>query len=185
MQQAHWARARHLYKRASGRQKIHEAGKKAYREDLRRHNAKPAYRIGVPTPRVNPQGRRSKRLTDGLDIPIFNPMVEYSPRLDGVFGALADPTRRAILQRLESNPARVTDIARHFPVSLNAVSKHLIVLERAGLIRREINGRDHICRLDAEPLQEASAWMMNMHAFWEERFDALERHMVARRRRRR
>ncbi len=111
-------------------------------------------------------------------------MVEHNPGLDDVFGALADPTRRAILLRLESNPARVTDIARDFPVSLNAVSKHLIVLERAGLIRREIHGRDHICRLDAKPLQEASAWMMKMHAFWEERLDALERHIVAKRRRR-
>ena len=111
-------------------------------------------------------------------------MVEYSRRLDGVFGALADSTRRAILQRLESNPARVTDIASNFPLSLNAVSKHLIVLERAGLIRREIRGRDHICRLDAQPLQEASAWMIRMHAFWEERLDALERHIAAKRRRR-
>lgn len=112
-------------------------------------------------------------------------MVEYNPRLDGVFGALADPTRRAILLRLESNPARITDIARDFPVSLNAVSKHLIVLERAGLIQREIHGRDHICRLDAEPLQKASAWMMRMHAFWEERLDAFERHIAAKRRKRR
>src|SRR5258708_15046601 len=108
-------------------------------------------------------------------------MVEHSPGLDDVFGALADPTRRAILVRLESNPARVTDIARDFPVSLNAVSKHLIVLERAGLIQREITGRNHICRLDARPLQQASAWMMEMRAFWEERIDALERHIAAKR----
>jgi DNA-binding transcriptional ArsR family regulator len=111
-------------------------------------------------------------------------MVEHGPGLDNVFGALADPTRRAILVRLESNPARVTDIAKHFPVSLNAVSKHLIVLERAGLIQREITGRDHICRLDARPLPEASAWMLKMHAFWEERLDAFAHHIAAKRRRR-
>jgi DNA-binding transcriptional ArsR family regulator len=110
-------------------------------------------------------------------------MVEYKPGLDEVFGALADPTRRAILILLESNSARVTDIARNFPVSLNAVSKHLIVLERAGLVQREVLGRNHICRLNARPLQEASAWMIKMHAFWEERLDALERHMAAKRRR--
>jgi DNA-binding transcriptional ArsR family regulator len=111
-------------------------------------------------------------------------MVEYNPGLDDVFGALADPTRRAILVKLESSSARVTDIARHFPVSLNAVSKHLIVLERAGLVKREVLGRNHICRLNARPLQEASAWMIKMHAFWEERLDALERHVAAKRRRR-
>jgi len=118
-----------------------------------------------------------------MKLPIFNRMVEYNRNLDDVFGALADPTRRAILRRLESNPARVTDIAKCFPVSLNAVSKHLTVLERAGLMQREIRGRNHVCRLDAQPLQEASAWMMKMHAFWEERLDALERHIVKRRNR--
>ncbi|MBZ5622833.1 MAG: metalloregulator ArsR/SmtB family transcription factor [Acidobacteriia bacterium] len=112
-------------------------------------------------------------------------MVECSPPLlDSVFGALADPTRRAILQQLGSSPARVTDIAKKFPVSLNAVSKHLIVLERAGLIRREITGRDHVCRLDGQPLAEASAWMREVQNFWERRLDALERHIARKRRRR-
>ena len=113
---------------------------------------------------------------------ILNHMVEYQSRLDQVFGALSDPTRRAILQRLEAHPARVTEIAKHFPVSLNAVSKHVTVLERAGLVRREIRGRDHICSLHAPPLAEASAWMMKVHSFWEERLDAFERHVIARRR---
>lgn len=125
----------------------------------------------------------ARALTNKMKLPIFNRMVEYNRNLDDVFGALADPTRRAILRRLESNPARVTDIAKCFPVSLNAVSKHLTVLERAGLMQREIRGRNHVCRLDAQPLQEASAWMMKMHAFWEERLDALERHIVKRRNR--
>ena len=113
---------------------------------------------------------------------MLNRMVEYSPAsLDSVFGAMADPTRRAILRRLARNPARVTDIAKSFPVSLNAVSKHLMVLERSGLIRREIQGRDHICRLDARPLREASAWMDEVRAFWEVRLDAFERHVIGKR----
>jgi DNA-binding transcriptional ArsR family regulator len=111
-------------------------------------------------------------------------MVERTQAmLDGVFGAIADPTRRAILQQLGRSPARVTDIAKKFPVSLNAVSKHLVVLERAGLLRREVRGRDHICSLNAQPLREASFWIEEMRAFWEERLDALERHLAARRKR--
>jgi DNA-binding transcriptional ArsR family regulator len=103
--------------------------------------------------------------------------------LDAVFGAIADPTRRAILQQLASNPARVTDIAKNFPVSLNAVSKHLMVLQRAGLVRQDAQGRDRICSLNAQPLREASAWIEEMRAFWELRLDALERHLVDKRRR--
>ena len=110
-------------------------------------------------------------------------MVEYSrASLDGVFGAIADPTRRAILQQLGRNPARVTDIARNFPVSLNAVSKHLIVLERAGLVRRDVQGRDHFCSLQGKPLDTAAIWIDGMRAFWEIRLDALERQIVEKRR---
>ena len=111
-------------------------------------------------------------------------MVERSQfLLDAVFGAIADPTRRAILRQLGRSPARVTDIAKMFPVSLNAVSKHLLVLQRAGLVRREVRGRDHICSLNAQPLREASVWIEEMRAFWEERLDALERHLADKRRR--
>ncbi len=113
----------------------------------------------------------------------LNRMVEYRiPSLDGVFGALADPTRRSILEKLGRRPARVTEIAQIFPVSLNAVSKHLIVLERAGLIKREIRGRDHFCVLCGEPLQEALAWMTQIRSFWEIRLDAFERHVLEKRR---
>ena len=112
-------------------------------------------------------------------------MVERSQSLlDGVFGAIADPTRRAILRQLGRSPSRVTDIAKMFPVSLNAVSKHLLVLQRAGLVRREVRGRDHICSLNAQPLREAAVWIEEMRAFWEERLDALERHLADKRRRR-
>jgi DNA-binding transcriptional ArsR family regulator len=100
-------------------------------------------------------------------------------RLDHVFGAVADPTRRAILGRLGKSPARVTEIARDFPISLNSVSKHLQVLERAGLVRREIRGREHVCTLNAQPLREASRWMEEVRTFWEARLDALERHLTS------
>ena len=77
-------------------------------------------------------------------------MGEYqTARLDGVFNALCDPTRRAILGRLTADSARVTDIAAQFPISLNSISKHIRMLERAGLVRREISGRDHLLSLNA------------------------------------
>ncbi len=102
-------------------------------------------------------------------------MVEYSEQyLDQTYAALADPTRRAILMRLAQGEARVTEIAEPFAMSLNAVSKHVRVLERAGLVRRRVEGRDHYLALDAEPLQAASAWIDTYRQFWEERLDALE-----------
>jgi DNA-binding transcriptional ArsR family regulator len=100
---------------------------------------------------------------------------------DPVFGAIAHPTRRAILRELRHGPRRVTDIARKFPVSLNAVSKHLHVLERARLIRRDVRGRDHLCRLDARPLGRATSWIEEIRGFWEPRLDAFERHVARRR----
>ena len=112
-------------------------------------------------------------------------MVEYQPAaLDGVFGAMADATRRAILRQLGRGPARVTAIAGKFPVSLNAISKHLIVLERAGLVRREVRGREHILSLETKALHDASAWIEETRAFWEVRLDALERHVLEKRRQR-
>ena len=110
-------------------------------------------------------------------------MDEYKPaRLDAVFGAVADPTRRAILARLANADARVTDIAGDFPVSLNSVSKHIKILERAGLVRREIIGRDHVLSLDAMPFDEASAWIEEYRHFWESKLAALERFVTKRRR---
>ncbi len=102
-------------------------------------------------------------------------MVEYgSPRLDLTYAALSDPWRRAILARLTGGRARVTEIAAPFDISLNAVSKHLKVLERAGLVTRTVAGRDHWLSLAAEPLMEASGWIETYRAFWERRLDALE-----------
>ena len=103
-------------------------------------------------------------------------MVEYqqSTGLDRVFSALADPTRRAILQALTQSPSTITEIARPFPVSFNAVSKHVMVLERAGLVHREIKGREHYCWIDPDPLAEANLWLEHYRRFWEQRLDALQ-----------
>ena len=109
-------------------------------------------------------------------------MVEYkSPALDAVFGAMSDPIRRAILVRLAEADARVTEIAGDFPVSLNAVSKHIKTLERAELVRRTVRGRDHIVSLNAGPMAEASEWIEHYRGFWEDRLAALETHVTTKR----
>jgi DNA-binding transcriptional ArsR family regulator len=107
-------------------------------------------------------------------------MVEYrhSAELDRVFSALADPTRRAILRALADCPATINQIARPFPVSLNAISKHVMVLERAGLLRREIKGREHHCWIEPRPLREADVWLEYYRQFWELRMDALATYLV-------
>jgi len=106
-------------------------------------------------------------------------MVEYQETaLDRTLAALADPTRRAILKRLEQGAAKVTELARPFDISLNAVSKHLRVLERAGLMRRTVSGRDHYCALDATPMRAAADWIEHYRLFWEGRLDALERYLL-------
>jgi DNA-binding transcriptional ArsR family regulator len=106
-------------------------------------------------------------------------LVEHSQsaELDRIFSALADPTRRAILRTLAQRPATVNEIASPFPVSLNAVSKHLMVLERAGLIRRQIKGREHYCWIEPRPLREAEHWLEHYRTFWEQRMDALENYV--------
>jgi DNA-binding transcriptional ArsR family regulator len=110
-------------------------------------------------------------------------MGEYqSARLDGVFNALCDPTRRAILARLTGADARVTDIAGGFPISLNSISKHIRMLERAGLVRRSIVGRDHVLALNAEPLAEAQAWIEKYRRFWDGRLAALDEFVTRRNR---
>ena len=98
-------------------------------------------------------------------------MVEYS-LMDNTFAALADPTRRAILNQLMAGPARVTDIAAPYSVSLNAISKHVRVLERANLVRRQVRGRDHWIRFNHEPLTDARNYVDAILGFWQERPDA-------------
>ena len=97
-----------------------------------------------------------------------------SRQLDATFGALADPTRRAILNRLRSGEASVTELAEPFAMSLPAVSKHLRVLENAGLIVRGREAQWRPCRLEAGPLKNAAAWIDEYRRFWEERYDRLE-----------
>jgi DNA-binding transcriptional ArsR family regulator len=97
--------------------------------------------------------------------------------LSATFSALADPTRRAILGRLTSGEASVTELAQPFQMTLPAVSKHLKVLERAGLIERGRRAQWRPCRLDAEPLQEAADWLENYRRFWEESFDRLDEYL--------
>jgi len=101
-------------------------------------------------------------------------MVEHRQEpLGRTLAAIADPTRRAILTRLARGEARVTELAAPFDVSLNAISKHLRVLEHAGLLRREVCGREHRLSLEARPLREAAEWINAYKAFWEQRLDAL------------
>ena len=117
-------------------------------------------------------------------------MVEYksrsksaqaSGRLDAAFSAMADPTRRAILARLALADARVTEIAGDFPVSLNAVSKHIKMLERAELVRRTVQGREHILSLNAGAMADAAEWIEYYRQFWEDRLASLEAFVTTKR----
>ncbi|WP_020522256.1 ArsR/SmtB family transcription factor [Catelliglobosispora koreensis] len=97
--------------------------------------------------------------------------------LSEVFGALADPTRRAILARLAEGEATVNELAEPFPVSLQAISKHLKVLERAGLITRGRDAQWRPCRLEPEPLREVATWAEQYRRYWEGRYDQLDEYL--------
>jgi DNA-binding transcriptional ArsR family regulator len=101
----------------------------------------------------------------------------HSDSLSETFAALADPTRRAILARLASGEASVTELAEPFEMSMPAVSKHLKVLERAGLIARGREAQLRPCRLDAEPLKDVAGWVERYRRFWEQRFDRLDEYL--------
>jgi DNA-binding transcriptional ArsR family regulator len=106
---------------------------------------------------------------------MFNHMVESAPeRLDAVFHALADPTRRAMLRRLADAPLSVGELASPHRMSLAAASKHIKSLERAGLVRRQVRGRTHLCRLAPAPLEGAHDWLDFYQQFWTAQFDALD-----------
>ncbi|MBV8840809.1 MAG: winged helix-turn-helix transcriptional regulator [Alphaproteobacteria bacterium] len=96
-------------------------------------------------------------------------------RLDAVFAALADPTRRAIIERLSRGEARVTEVAEPFRMSLNAVSKHIRVLEASGVVERHRKGRDHILTINTRSLDEVDGWIGRTRRYWEARLDAMER----------
>lgn len=94
--------------------------------------------------------------------------------LDATLNALADPTRRAILSRLASGEARVTDLARPFPISLNSVSKHIRMLERAGLVTRRVEGREHVLAIRPGSLDAAAQWIEDQRRLWAWRLDRLD-----------
>jgi DNA-binding transcriptional ArsR family regulator len=101
-------------------------------------------------------------------------MSEAQTHLDHTLLALADPTRRAILRRLVRGEARVTELAQPFQISLNSVSKHIKMLERAELVRRRRAGREHFLSFNAEPLNQAARWIAKQQALWAARLDVLD-----------
>ena len=114
---------------------------------------------------------------------IFNYMVDHDARtepvLDQLFQALSDPTRRQMLRALAREPQTVGELAAPFDISLAGASKHIQVLERAGLLRRTVQGRVHTCRLDARPLHAGVEWMRHYERFWTLKLDALEQLLQA------
>jgi DNA-binding transcriptional ArsR family regulator len=106
---------------------------------------------------------------------MFNRMVELDAQLDPVFHALGDRTRRHMLRTLTSGEQSVSQLAEPFDMSLAAVSKHIKVLENAGLIRREVRGRVHLCRLDPGPLASVQQWLAFYERFWTDRLTVLDR----------
>jgi DNA-binding transcriptional ArsR family regulator len=103
--------------------------------------------------------------------------VNSSAQLDRSFVALSHPVRRAIVERLARGPATVGEAARGVGVTKPAVTKHVKLLERAGVVRRSVVGREHRLRLETRPLEEASSWLDIYRALWEAKLDAVERHL--------
>jgi DNA-binding transcriptional ArsR family regulator len=101
-------------------------------------------------------------------------VTQRTASLDGVFHALADPTRRAMLRALSGGPRNIRELAEPFSMSFVAASKHVRVLESAGLLRRRVEGRSHFCRLNPKPLASAHAWLAFYEGFWSQRLDDLE-----------
>jgi len=109
-----------------------------------------------------------------IEIEARKQAASRTARLDAVFAALADPTRRAIIERLSRGEARVTEIAEPFHMSLNAVSKHIRVLEASGVVERHRKGRDHILSINTRSLDEVDDWIERTRRYWEQRLDAME-----------
>jgi DNA-binding transcriptional ArsR family regulator len=108
---------------------------------------------------------------------MLNQMVEHIDRLDGIFAALSDSTRRGILKQLSRRQATVTELARPYRMSFAAVSKHVQVLERAGLIIRSRRGREHWIRVDPKPVQKARDWCSFYADAWRQQFNALDEYL--------
>ncbi len=115
--------------------------------------------------------------SDGTPAELLQMSVTSPDRFDAVFAALSDPTRRSIVRRLADGEASVLELAEPFPISLPAVSRHLKVLEQAGLISRGRDGQRRPCRLRTEPLIEIAAWAEHTRAAWEQRLDRLDAHL--------
>jgi DNA-binding transcriptional ArsR family regulator len=111
----------------------------------------------------------------------FNEMVEDSPTLDLVYHALADPTRRGLLVALRDGDARITDLAAPLTISFAAVARHVGVLEEAGLVDRDVRGREHWLSVRRAGLHDAEAWIAEQTEFWQGRADALAAHFENRR----
>jgi DNA-binding transcriptional ArsR family regulator len=112
----------------------------------------------------------------------LNHLVQYSASaLDAVYGALAHSVRRRVLEQLRSGAATVSELAAPYPMTLTAVSKHIRVLETAGLVRRAVEGREHNLTLEPVPLSQAEAWLEGYRSFWETRLDLLDGRIRARR----
>ena len=126
--------------------------------------------------------------TEPLDSPqrrgIHNHMVMRSERLDAVFRALSDPTRRGILEQLAAGETNVSTLAAPYDISQPAISKHLRVLERAGLIRRSVQGREHHIRVDPRPVEQAQGWIVRYAKFWQQQFDEVEAYLAQQKKRR-
>jgi DNA-binding transcriptional ArsR family regulator len=105
-------------------------------------------------------------------------------KTEAIWNALSDPTRRAIIERLTRGPTRVTDVAAPFDMSLNAVSKHIKVLEAARLVRRMRQGREHTLELNPAPLREITRWASEVERFWSERLDRIEQFFEEKKRKR-
>ena len=117
---------------------------------------------------------RSRSLTRDPSIIIVHRMVNNrSERVDAIFVALADPTRRGMIARLSAGPATIGELGRPFPITKPAVTKHVKILERAGLIRRKRSGRAHYCTLQAKPMKQARDWIEWHSRFWKVSLDAL------------
>ena len=130
----------------------------------------------VAKPVLRSANHSTKRLTFQNHEPTFNHMVELlASELTPIFHALSDPTRRRMLIELTSGERTVSQLAVPFAMSLAAASKHIKVLEGAGLIQREVRGRAHLCRLDPGPLETAHEWLSFYERFWTARLDILDR----------
>lgn len=113
---------------------------------------------------------------------MVNKVLERSDTLDRAYAALADPTRRSLLEALRAGDARISDLAAPLPMTFAGVSRHVAILEAAGLIRREIRGREHWVSVRPEGLSQAERWIAEQSAFWSRRADALAARLERKRR---